>query len=94
MDEAAKAFADNYRDMADRANKWLNDLPAKGPIAEAYRDKIAAGYLSQAGILSNDAISATDRFKQLTTEVNSRLDNVLQGKAVATTPAPKKACKS
>ena len=75
-DAAVKAFAESYTWLADMSNTWLNQLPANGPVAEAYKNSVAQGYIEQAQKLQNTAISADARLAQLTASTNARIDTV------------------
>ena len=81
-DAAVKAFADSYQWLSERANTWLNDLPANGPKAEAYKNSVAQSYIDQAQKLQSTATSADAKLAQLTADVNQRIDSVA-GKGVS-----------
>ncbi len=75
-DVAVIALADSYNWISERANTWLNDLPANGPKTEVYKNSAAQSYIDQAQKLQSTATSADANLAQQTADVNQCIDSV------------------
>lgn len=76
LSDAADIFKKHYQDSADRAYKWLNESSARGPVAEAYVNKLAQSYVAQAQAISNNAVSAAQRLENATASNKATLDRL------------------